>query len=651
MKTSSAISLRQILVALLLLSLPIGPTLAADIRVDADCSLENAIASANEGVMAAPRADCETGAADDGNAQVDDDGVEIPAGLDTITIDIAGAVEGVITIGAPLAVTTNIAIDGSGFTVEGAGNQIFNVTDGSLTIYDLTMNGGWTEGSGGAIAVHNAALTLNNSVVSGSGARELGGGIYALDSALTLINSVVSANATGIVNRPEPPQPAADDAEGETAQAEQSAESQASAPAETITWVTFGGGIYFEGADSSLIIDRSGLDRNVSPSNGAGLYIASGAVTIRNSTVSSNVARGDGGGIYNAGDSAFTHVTVVNNVAANTGGIVDSAMLLLYNSILADNDGGDCSGTLNATIGNLIRDLSCGHDGLSADPNLLLLGGSPPYYLPQEGSPALDAAAADYCELTDQRGINRAPDACDIGAAEHQEGVFEFQIQSAMALLSGAASDGASSAEDLATEEPTPEEPTPEPTPLPPTCERLPAHITVSAASGTECKVLDAAGVGNEVLINHGFLYAVDIFGYVTGVNKTCFQSEEGIIVLLDAANAPRNIVLPQSRREPDGWICADVDRAGTVVLMPRVFLESGHIPEPVWDLTGCTVTTTEILNLRSEPNTTSEIIANVLSETRLTADRKTTHFFRVNYFDRIGWLSADYLSASDNCA
>lgn len=631
------------LIALLLLSLPIGRTQAADIRVDADCSLENAILSANEGAMAAPRADCEAGAADDGAAQVDDDGVAIPAGLDTITIDIAGTVEGVITIGAPLTVTSNIAIDGSGFTVEGAGNQIFNITEGSLTISDLTMNGGWTDGSGGAIAVRNAALALNNSVVSGSGARELGGGIYALNSALTLIDSVVSANATGIVNRPDAPQ---------------SAESEASVPAEAITWDTFGGGIYFEGAESSLIIDRSGLDRNVSPSNGAGLYIASGDATIRNSTISSNVARGSGGGLYNAGDSRLAHATVVHNVAENTGGIVDSAILLLYNSILADNDGGDCSGTLNATIGNLIRDLSCGHDGLSGDPNLLLLGGSPAYYLPQIGSPALDAASAEYCELTDQRGIDRAPEACDVGAAEHQEGVFEFQIQSAMALLTGSGADGASSDSDSAngeptlepTLEPTPEEPTPEPTPLPPTCERLPAHIAVSAASGAECKVLDAAGVGNQVLIDHGFRYAVDIFGYVTGVNKTCFQSQDGVIVLLDAANAPRNIVLLQSRSEADGWICADVDRAGTAVLMPREFLESGHIPEPIWDLTGCTVTTTDILNLRSEPNTSSEILANVLSDTRLRADRKTIDFFRVNYFDRIGWLSANYLTTSGNC-
>ena len=67
------------------------------------------------------------------------------------------------------------------------------------------MNGGWSAGNGGAIAVSNAAVTLVNSVVSNSGAKELGGGIYALDSDLTLIDSVVSANATGIVSQPTQP--------------------------------------------------------------------------------------------------------------------------------------------------------------------------------------------------------------------------------------------------------------------------------------------------------------------------------------------------------------------------------------------------------------------------------------------------------------
>ena len=72
--------------ALVMLLMPLGQALAADINVDADCSLQNAILSANEKIMVEPLAACEAGDSDDGSTQVDDDGNEIPAGLDTITI-------------------------------------------------------------------------------------------------------------------------------------------------------------------------------------------------------------------------------------------------------------------------------------------------------------------------------------------------------------------------------------------------------------------------------------------------------------------------------------------------------------------------------------------------------------------------------------
>ena len=358
-----------------------------------------------------------------------------------------------------------------------------------------------------------------------------------------------------------------------------------------------------------MTIDKSGLDTNVSPSNGGGVYIASGSATINNSTISGNRVGGEGGGVYNASYSTLTHVTVVGNSAMNVGGIVDNSMLLLYNSIVADNAGGDCFGTLNATIGNLIRDLSCGHDGLSDDPILLLLGGSPEYYLPQVGSPALDAASADYCLLTDQRGIDRAAETCDIGAAEHQPGVFKFQIQSALAILAPPEPGGSSQQEEAAPAATA----TPEPTPIPSSCEILPSHISVTGTyRGVDCKVLDASGVGNQTLINYGFYYAVDIFGSISSSVKACYQHNSGALVLLDAANSPRNIVALRTRHE-SGLICANVDRPGTLVLMPLDFFTSGQISEPIWSLSGCSVTTTDILNLRSEPNSTSSIVANVL--------------------------------------
>ena len=657
MKTPRFISIGNICIAVLLfLMMPIGGALAADIMVDADCSLPNAVLSANGEGMVEPLADCEAGDADDGNAQVDDNGAEIPAGLDTITIDVAGTVEGVITLDASLTVSSNIVMEGSGFAIDGAGNQIFNVTAGSLTVHNLTMSGGWSAEHGGAIAVTNAAVTLNNSVVSGNSATELGGGIYALDSDLALIDSVVSGNAAGIVDRPEPPPAPEDEDEDDSAQPVDADEEDASAQTETsdepeptevpITWDTFGAGVYFEGEANSLTIDKSGLDTNVSPSNGGGVYIASGNATINNSTISGNSVGGDGGGVYNAGDSTLTHVTVVGNSAMNVGGIVDNTMLLLYNSIVADNAGGDCFGTLNATIGNLIRDLSCGHDGLSDDPILLLLGGSPEYYLPQAGSPALDAAHADYCLPNDQRGIDRVAETCDIGAAEHQPGVFKFQIQSALAILSPPEPGGSIQQEE---ESPAPAE-TPEPTAVPSTCESLPSHISVTGtAAGTECRLLDEGGVGNQTLIDYGFYYAIDIYGSVPSAVKACFQHNDGAIVLLDAANSPRNIV-PLRTRHESNLICADVNRPGSVVLMPIDFFTSGVIAEPIWELSGCTVTTTDILNLRSEPSSTSSIVANVLNDVQLTASQQATHYHRVNYYGIIGWLSSSYLSMSVSC-
>ncbi len=638
MKTPSFISVSRVCIAaVILLLMPIGGALAADITVDADCSLQNAILSANEEETVEPRSDCEAGDADDGDSQVDDDGMKIPAGQDTITIDVSGTDEGVIALDRKLTVTSNVVIEGGGFVIEGGGKQIFNVTAGSLTANNLNIRGGWSDDNGGAIAVSGASVTLINSVVSDSGAKKLGGGIYAADSDLTLVNSAVTGSATGVLTKPESSE--VDDSGTKTTS--EPAEDEAEEP---ITWDTFGGGIYFEGEASSLKLERSGVSANAAHSTGGGIYIASGSASIANSTISDNRAGADAGGVYNAGASTLTHVTVVDNFAANIGGVVDASELLLYNSILSGNAGGDCSGTLNALIGSLIRDGSCGHDGLSDDPKLLLLNGLPPYYVPQEGSPALDSASPAYCLLTDQRGIDRAPNSCDIGAAEYADGAFQFQIQSALALLNpagpgGSAGEGQQDQDREAMA-----------TPIPSLCGQLPGHYRVEGYTySSHCKLADHLGIGNQMLVNNGAIDAVDIFGWVAQPLSMCFQRPSGAIVLLDAATSPRTLV-PLRTWTEDGWICATVDRNGTAVLMPLEFFTSGSIPEPIWDLTGCTVTTVDILNLRSEPSGASAIIANVLNDVTLTADKRATHYHRVNYYDIVGWLSSSHLSMSGNC-
>lgn len=630
--------MKYLFIVAVLWLLPIAQALAADITVNADCSLANAIRSANGDAPVEPQTDCEAGDA-------------LPDSQDTINIDVSGTDEGNILLDATLPIRSAIVINGNGYSINGGGNQIFNITAGSLTLNDFTMSGGFSISNGGAIAVSNAALTLNNSGVRNSGARGFGGGIYALDSDLTLADSVVSGNVTNANAEDFEPveEPVGEQAVG-TAQSED-AVMQAEAQAEGVEELALpdvegvtGAGIYFNGANNNLVIERSGIDSNSTPDSGGGIYIAAGRATIQNATISGNSAFVDGGGIYNTGASIVKHATITGNSANNGGGILDAYQLQLYNSILSDNAGGDCSGSLNANLANIIKDASCNHDGLTADPKLLLLGGSPAYYTLQEGSPAIDAAAPEYCLAVDQRGLARIPETCDIGAAEYEQGVFNFQIQSALASLTPA-DGGESDAEEEQVEDLPP-------TRAPSNCVLLPAHIVVIGhdnGSNVNCNHLDHVGLGDRTLVNHGARQAVDIFGWIARPLTVCFQHDDGGIVLLDAANSPRNIVPLQTWTDADQR-CASVDRVGSVVLMPRAFFVSGAIIEPIWPLTDCKVTTTEILNLREQPNTSSSALANVLNGVQLNADQRATYWFRVNYYGIIGWLSLDYLTAEGNC-
>ena len=253
----------------------------------------------------------------------------------------------------------------------------------------------------------------------------------------------------------------------------------------------------------------------------------------------------------------------------------------------------------------------------------------------------------------DQRGLARLPASCDIGAAEFEQGVFNFQIQSAMAVLTspdeggGGQGDGGDQgdAEEAETEDPPP-------TPVESNCVLLPAHIVVNGhdnGSNVNCTHLDYVGLGDRTLVNHGARQAVDISGWIAEPLTVCFQDDDGGIVLLDAANSPRNIVPLQTWTEADQR-CASVDRVGSVVLMPWAFFASGAIPEPIWPLDDCQVTTTDILNVREQPTTESSILAKVLNDVQLTADQRATYWFRVNYYGIDGWLIQDYLTTLGDC-
>jgi hypothetical protein len=116
--------------------------------------------------------------------------------------------------------------------------------------------------------------------------------------------------------------------------------------------------------------------------------------------------------------------TISGNSANNGGGILTSGgTATLKNTIVANNEGGNCAGLPVTDDGGNLEwpGNDCGF-ALSADPLLGPLadnGGPTQTHALQPDSPAIDAAVECPPPATDQRGVSRPQgDACDIGSFE-----------------------------------------------------------------------------------------------------------------------------------------------------------------------------------------------------------------------------------------
>ena len=385
----------------------VAPSLAADILVNENCTLANAIVAANRDIA---HLGCTAG-----------------SGSDTIVLSN----DNVLSASLP-AITSNITIEGNGYSVSGDGKyRILGVRSGNLTINELRLADGYAEDVGGALASLEAAkVTINNSVIEGSWAEE-GGAIWH-------VGPIVVHNSTVINNR-----------------AEIGGAVRNRGSVLTIT------NSHFANNRAGCASKRDSCDSHFGEysGNGGAIYSrASSDILIYNSTFSSNTAPGDGGAIFAYDNLTIVNSTFVGNRADTAGGIIMNAGLSpairLSNNIIAGNAGGDCVGFKYGMSDNFIGDGSCFAD-FSGDPALDEL------YQPNDGSPGYfpllaDSLAIDTgrnCPQSDQVGTRRPQgSACDLGSIEYVSAEILADTESRATADSVAAADSIVTAESRATE-------------------------------------------------------------------------------------------------------------------------------------------------------------------------------------------------------
>lgn len=164
------VSIAYLSILLCLVSLA-QTVIAANITVDAECSLADAIQAAES--------DSEIG--------------DCPAGDGADTIHLSGD----ITLTAVLPqISSDITIEGGGFTISGGDSfRIFTVADGSLAINELTLINGNAE-DGGAIK-NEGTLMISDSSFSDNAGESFGGAIFN-DGMLKIAASIFENNRAGL---------------------------------------------------------------------------------------------------------------------------------------------------------------------------------------------------------------------------------------------------------------------------------------------------------------------------------------------------------------------------------------------------------------------------------------------------------------------
>jgi len=254
---------------------------------------------------------------------------------------------GIYNFGGAVTVQSDSAIGwaGGNNSADVSGGGIYNTAGGLVTVDASTVsnnvanvgNGG---GNGGGIYNSSTLIVLNSSAIDANavgGNVAHGGGIYNNGTATVDASAVgdnSAANGAGIYN----------DSSGIlTVKAGSVIGGSGAGNTATVS----GGGIYNL---HKATVDASTVSANTAPS-GAGIYNASGALTVKAGSViggsgAGNVAATSGGGVYNLDTTTVDASTIQANTAAYGGGIYNTgsgsvtvtASKLLGNSATGNGD-------------------------------------------------------------------------------------------------------------------------------------------------------------------------------------------------------------------------------------------------------------------------------------------------------------------------
>ena len=204
----------------------------------------------------------------------------------------------------------------------------------------------------------------------------------------------------------------------------------------------------------------------------------------------------------------------------------------------------------------------------------------------------------------------------------------------------------------------------PAPPPQPDTCGPL-SRVGINIlpfyglGSGAQCQRLDRGRISNQAALTGGFIDAVDLWGYVEQGIEVCFP-QVGAVIFQDASTTPRMVSsLPSYSK--NGQSCANVNRAGIVVLVPGapsggsppVAAQPAQPSQPAQapagpSPSGCPIHTTGHLKLRARPSLVAAVLDYVPRGSNLVASSRTTFWYQVTYRSQTGWIGGGFVRA--NC-